>query len=410
MRALLVLAATCAALLAMPAAAQLLPGVSLPQVPVIGPVTRVVEQSLERPVRDIRRTAERLVRSRAERIADLLRDRREFVEPDTNGAPAVRGELLLVDPDPATLAIARSAGFAEAGRDQLASLGMNIVRLRLPSGMSLAEGEQTLRHAAPQAVIAPDNLHFRSGGGAAIPIAAKAAMAAPAIATSVGMIDGAPGRRQTVAAVHGFAQGAPIASDHGSAIASLLAGAGVRHILVADVFGTDPAGGTALAIVRALDWLTGNGARVVSISLVGPRNAALGKAISAIQRKGMVVVAPVGNDGPAAPPAYPASYPGVLAVTGVDGRQRALIEAGRALHLDYAAPGADIRGRDKSGGWHELRGTSYAVPLVAARTAAALGRGGSWRATLDGEAKDLGPHGPDAQYGRGLLCQACGRR
>ncbi len=43
-----------------------------------------------------------------------------------------------------------------------------------------------------------------------------------------------------------------------------------------------------------------------------------------------MIVAAVGNDGPSARPAYPASYPGVLAVTGVDGRNRALIEAGRA--------------------------------------------------------------------------------
>ncbi|WP_373289620.1 hypothetical protein [Sphingopyxis bauzanensis] len=34
----------------------------------------------------------------------------------------------------------------------------------------------------------------------------------------------------------------------------------------------------------------------------------------------MLIVAAVGNDGPAAPPAYPACYRGVLAVTGVDAR------------------------------------------------------------------------------------------
>jgi hypothetical protein len=181
-------------------------------------------------------------------------------------------------------------------------------------------------------------------------------------------------------------------------------------VLAADVFGNDPAGGNALAIVQALDWLAGSGARVISISLVGPRNAALQTAIEAVRRKGMVVVAPVGNDGPAAPPAYPASYPGVLAITGVDGNDRALIEAGRALHLDYAAPGADIRGRNKDGTWTRLRGTSYAVPLVAARAAAALEHGGPWEAELDREAVDLGPKGPDAQYGRGLLCRGCGRR
>src|SRR6185503_9552733 len=117
------------------------------------------------------------------------------------------------------------------------------------------------------------------------------------------------------AAMRGFATGAPVASQHGSAVASLLAGAGVTDLRVADIYGTDPAGGNALALIRALDWLTGGGAKVISISLAGPNNSAVAKAIAAAQRRGVVIVAAVGNDGPAAPPAYPASYPGVVAVT-----------------------------------------------------------------------------------------------
>jgi subtilisin family serine protease len=400
-----------AVLIAFPAAGQLLPGVSLPQVPVVGPAVQGVEQTLDRPLQDVRRTAESLVEARSDRIAELLRRQRQFVEPDANGEPAVRGELLLVDPDAATLAAAQGAGFAEAGRDQLGALGMSVVRLQVPRGMSLAEGQRRLLRAAPGADIVPDNLHFQSGAvGIAAAASLATATATATIATPVGVIDGAPGKGATVVALRGFAKGAPLASNHGSAVVSLLAGAGVRRVLAADVYGRDRAGGSALAIVRALDWLAGAGARVVSISLVGPRNAVLEKAIGAVRAKGVLVVAAVGNDGPAAPPAYPASYPGVLAVTGVDGRERPLIEAGRALHLDYAAPGADIRGRTKGGGWASLRGTSFAVPLVAARAAAALERGGAWQASLDREAIDLGPKGPDAQYGRGLLCKDCGRR
>jgi hypothetical protein len=398
-----------AVLLAVPAAAQLLPGVGVPQGPVIGPVTQGVAQALDRPLQDIRQTAQQLVEARADRISDLLRRDRAFVEPDASGEPAVRGELLLIDPDAATLAAARGAGFAEAGSEQLGSLGMSVTRLQVPRGMPLGEAQRQLLRAAPAAEIAPDNLHFQSGA-AALAVAAAAVATPASITTPVGMIDGAPGKGQQVAALRGFAKGAPLASNHGSAVVSLLQGAGVRRVLAADVYGSDPAGGNALAIVRALDWLAGAGARVVSISLVGPRNAVLEKALGAVQRKGMIVVAAVGNDGPAAPPAYPASYPGVLAVTGVDGRQRPLIEAGHALHLDYAAPGADIRGRNKAGKWTGLRGTSFAVPLAAARAAAALDRGGSWRAVLDREAADLGPRGPDGQFGRGLLCRECARR
>lgn len=410
MRAPFALLTACAALAAVSASAQLLPGVSVPQVPLADPLVQGVGQALERPVDTIRQTADRLVEARADRLADLLRRQRDFVEPDANGDPAVRGELLLVDPDAATLAAARGAGLAEAGTDALGSLGMSVVRLAVPRGMTVADAQRHLLRVAPNAQLAPDNLHFQSGGTASFVTAASAAGGRATIATAVGVIDGAPGKGQSVSALRGFARGAPVASNHGSAVISLLQGAGVRRVLAADVYGADPAGGSALAIVRALDWLAGAGAKVVSISLVGPRNAVLEKAIATVQRKGVVVAAAVGNDGAAAPPAYPASYPGVLAVTGVDGHQRPLIEAGRALHLDYAAPAADIRGRNKAGKWTGLRGTSYAVPLVAARAAAALDRRGSWRETLDGEALDLGPKGTDRQFGRGLLCRDCGRR
>lgn len=409
MRTILPLLALAAALLAGPATAQLgLPGVPLPPVDLPGaPLGRTLDGVTE----TLSRTTDRLLRLRTDRLDRLLRRHREAIELDARGEPARRGELLLLDAGPEVLAAVRAAGFEVAGTDEMGSLGFSIVRVALPRGVSLAEGEARLRRAAPMAQIVADNLHFQSGASA-LPMLQRssAAAAMPAIATPVGIIDGAPGSGQAVAAMRGFAKGAPVPSHHGSAIASLLAGAGARNLRVADIYGTDPAGGNALALVRALDWLSSGGARVISISLSGPNNAAVGKAIAAVQREGAVVVAAVGNDGPAAPPAYPASYPGVLAVTGVDGRGRALIEAGRALHLDYAAPAADIEARDKSGKWREVRGTSYAVPLVAARAAAALERGGSWRAALDREAEDLGPRGTDERYGRGLLCGACARR
>jgi hypothetical protein len=397
-----------AALLTGPALAQLaLPGVDLPPV---GVPDLPAGRTLEGLTDQASSAAGRLLDLRTERIDRLVRRNPDVIELDTQGDPARRGELLLLDPSPRALAAAEAAGFVPAGREELASLGLTVVRVGLPRGLSLREGEAALRRAAPGAEIAADNLHFQSGAGGALQVTQAVVAAAAPIATPVGVIDGAPGRGQTVAAMRGFARGGPVASDHGSAVASLLAGAGARDLRVADVYGTDPAGGNALALVRALDWLAGGGARVISISLGGPNNAAVAKAIAAVQRRGVVVVAAVGNDGPAAPPAYPASYPGVLAVTGVDGRGRALIEAGRASHLDYAAPAADIAARRKSGKWSEVRGTSYAVPLVAARVAAALGRGVGWRAALDREAEDLGPRGADAQYGRGLLCRGCARR
>ncbi|MDE2405555.1 MAG: S8 family serine peptidase [Sphingomonadales bacterium] len=389
------------ALGAAPAAAQL-------AVPSLGgAVDRILDTAgaaldpLARAPQGIARDAATLARARTERLADLVRRNRATIERDAAGAPARKGELLVLDPTEGALATASAAGFVVIGRETMPELGITVARLAVPGAMALGRAEALLRQRLPGATITADTLHEPAGALAAA--GAGAALPAPPIETPVGLIDGAAGSSIHAAAVRGFARGAPRASDHGSATASLLAGAGVRRLFIADVYGADPAGGDALAIARALEWLTGAGVHVVSISLVGPDNPVVARAIAGARRRGTVIVAAVGNDGPAAPPAYPASYPGVIAVTGVDGRNRALIEAGRALHLDYAAPGADMIAADARGRRVRVRGTSFAAPLAAARAAAAF-PAGPVEPTLDREAR---PIGSPALYGRGLLCGAC---
>lgn len=383
-----------------PLAAQVaLPGRPLPRLdriapPLVEPVPRVVQ------------TSKRLARERLRTIDRLVRRENAAIERNARGEPARRGELLVLDLDTAAQALAEGAGFKVLGVEQIAELDLAVTRLRTPTALSLAQAEARLARMLPNAVVSADTLHFQSGASGAQGQPRTPHPPTMAVGAAVGVIDGAPGRAVPVAAVRGFASGAPLASNHGSAIVSLLASAGAGPIRVADVYGSDTAGGNALAIARALGWLVGSGSRVVSISLVGPRNPVLERAVSAARRKGVVIVAAVGNDGPAAPPAFPASYSGVLAVTAVDGKRRALIEAGRALHLDYAAPGADISGLDAKGKRVTLRGTSFAAPLVAARAARALAAG-DWRSTLDSEAVDLGKKGRDDVYGKGLLCAEC---
>ncbi len=392
------------ALLAAPLAAQVgLPGVQVPRVGgILGQVGDLADDTLDRTT-DVARD---LARDRLRTIDRLVRRNRAEIALDSRGEPARRGELLLLDATAADLAKASVAGFAVIETVAVGDLGMAITRLRIPSDQDLGEAERILSEAIPTATIAPDNLHFQASAAAPAPLMLAAA-GSGARGPSVGMIDGAPGDSIRVAGTRGFARGAPYPSHHGSAVASLLASQHAGPIHVADVYGTDKAGGNALAIARGLGWLVGEGSRVITISLVGPKNPVLERAISAARKRGVVVVAAVGNDGPAAPPAYPASYDGVVAVTAVDGRRRALIEAGRALHLDYAAPGADIRGLNSKGKRIKLRGTSFATPLVAARLAQAMARGGNWRATLDREAEDLGKKGPDPVFGRGLICGSC---
>ncbi len=94
--------------------------------------------------------------------------------------------------------------------------------------------------------------------------------------------------------------------------------AGAR-IASADVYGSDPAGGNATAIAKALGWLVERRVSVRRSAWSAPP-IRCSHASSRGAEAGLIIVAAVGNNGPAAPPAYPASYPGVIAVTGVDGR------------------------------------------------------------------------------------------
>jgi subtilisin family serine protease len=214
-----------------------------------------------------------------------------------------------------------------------------------------------------------------------------------------------------------FAPGGIRIDAHGTAVASLIVGESGRfrgaapgaRLYAADVYGTGPTGGSADAIVRALAWMAQNNVPVINISLVGPPNLALAAAVRAVTARGERVVAPVGNDGPAAPPLYPASYPEVIAVTAVDPRGRVIFEAGRARHVDFAAPGVDMLAEKPGGGLVPVRGTSFAAPIVAGRLALLLRTpdpAGATRALAALTAEAWRPAGGHvAELGHGIIGQ-----
>jgi subtilisin family serine protease len=123
---------------------------------------------------------------------------------------------------------------------------------------------------------------------------------------------------------------------------------------------------------------------------------------------GFTLVAAVGNDGPAAPPLYPASYPNVVGVTAVDAHRRVLIEAARGPQVMFAAIGADTAAAGTNKDYATVRGTSFAAPIVAALLAAQVTRPDPTQVSvalsaLESQAIDLGPSGRDLTYGFGLL-------
>lgn len=351
------------------------------------------------------RLADRLLAARTARIGDLVRRHGDSVELDDRREPARRGVILLTGATAKSIQALRSAGYGVESAT-VEGLDLDVTRLSVPQGQSLSRALKRVRSIAPEAEASADNLYFPSGaaGGGA---GSALAVTGPVRGKAAGLIDGGVARHPTFTGPveqQGFARGAPRASAHGTAVASLISGSGIVRgaapgapLLVADVYGDDPAGGGAFAIARALGWMAARGASVVTVSLVGPDNPLLAGAIRLARDKGVTVVAAVGNDGPAAPPAYPASYANVIAVTAIDGRGRILPEAGRARHVDFAAPGADMNAARADGGKGPVRGTSFAAPLVAGR----LFAGGSLSA-LRAEAKPAG-----RAAGQGIICGTC---
>ena len=378
--------------------------------PLVNPVSGMVDTSvLDRLSKSELRTL--LNRLRIDRLNQFLRQNRDYVERDRNGDPAVRGVLIVTGISAASLERAQKEGFEILERNEIEGLDLSYVKFATRLGKQLKSEQKQLQKLAREAEVSADNIYFTSGA-AAMPVNASAlssSMLAGGAARSgaMGLIDGGVARHSAISMPveqRGFAKGAPIASSHGTAIASLVSSslkANARGLLAADIYGNDPAGGNATAIARALGWMAQRNVPVV--------------AVRAAQQKGMLVVAAVGNDGPAAPPRYPAAYKGVIGVTGVDHRERALPEAGIATPVDFAAPGAGIKGASPDGSLVPLRGTSFAAPLVAARLlshypAPNISKIEAAVTGLIGEAKDLGKKGADKIYGNGLVCGNCGLR
>ena len=210
----------------------------------------------------------------------------------------------------------------------------------------------------------------------------------------------------------------PRPNRHGTTIASILIGKGsdfeglLPHskLYAASVFERLPGRGNSAsttALVRALDWMTQNRVMVVNMSLSGPPNRVLQRAVDRARASGVVIVAAVGNEGPRSGPLYPAAYPGVVSVTALDERNRVFRLSSRGEHLDFAAPGVGIRHAAAGTGPRSSSGTSIAAPFAAVAILLATGRNGQLDEaelrSLRARAQDLGEPGHDPVYGYGLI-------
>ena len=416
---------------AVPAHAQLgggrlnVPGVSnfpnFPRLPIepLGPAQSRLETALNAvPLQQLRLTA----------VRDLLRQHPDLIEADPAGAPVRRAELLLVSPPPEVLQAAQALGFALLRAQSLPELDLHQVVLRVPPGLTTARALAVLQALDPALEVDFNHIYTASGGAdignapgrsvGSTSIGGAAPRPTSVNPLRVGLIDGGldaqhPAFKRTEVHLWGC-QGAPVPSVHGTAVASLVVGqAGTSLtpgavLYAADIYCGQPAGGAAEDVAVALAWMARERVAVVNVSLVGPANRALERSVQALIRKGYVVVAAVGNDGPAAPPLYPASYAGVVGVTGVTRAQRVLPEAAQGPQVMFAAPGAQLSAAQMGGGYGNVRGTSFAAPRVAVLLAQQMqlpevAAAQAAIARLAATALDLGAPGRDPVYGWGLV-------
>jgi hypothetical protein len=344
------------------------------------------------------------------------------VERDSTGHERVRREVLMVA-DRASIDTVRSAGYPIIAERPLVAFNETLARIRVRRGRSVEQVIAELQALAPLASIAPHHLFRPSSDDASSqsshsppPLAAEGQGGGSPGSGHVGVIDtGAdtswPALTDSIVQTEGFADGGYTSRTHGTLVSEIVARSGAR-LTIADVFGVDANNrliAPAAAIASAIDWLVGNGVRVINISIEGPDNVVLAHVIKRALAADVAIVAAAGNSGPGAAPAFPAAYPGVIAVTAVDEKGQVYRRANRGDYIAFAARGVHVASEYESSASKAAKtvsGTSFASPVVAAAIARKLGGAENLQdviASLKRAARDLGAPGRDSTYGWGEL-------
>ena len=206
-------------------------------------------------------------------------------------------------------------------------------------------------------------------------------------------------------------------ADHGTAVAALMVGEDASGALAGFARGArlfaisvfaerdDEEQASVDRIAMAIDRLVGHGVQLINMSLAGPENAALGRAVSAAAGRGVVLVAASGNER-RSHVAWPAAAPEVIAVTAVDAARRRFRLANTGVEIEFAAPGVDVYAARARGAGY-MTGTSFAAPIVTALAARAMAHGadsvGAVRAALRDGVETLGPGTRNTDFGWGLV-------
>ncbi len=228
-----------------------------------------------------------------------------------------------------------------------------------------------------------------------------------------------------------FDRGVTDSIGHGTAVASILAGARDEQITMGVAFeSTILSLNTATCdawrqckhahgdLRKALDIARESGARIVNMSLGGDTIAPeLLEAIGRATKAGMVIVVSAGNDGDISPnnfalEAARGAGNGNVIIAGAITSDRQLADfsnaGGAGAEHFLAALGAGVSGQDQNGNAANFNGTSYSAPVVSGAAALLAGAfphltGAQIVEILLGSADDAGAPGTDYLFGRGIL-------
>lgn len=276
----------------------------------------------------------------------------------------------------------------------------------LQAGSAAGKQALNMQYALPKLRV-PETLNFAGGRGVTVAV----------IDSGVDLKH--PVLRQSNIAFFDAVDGAVKGPDqHGTAIAGIIAGRGEVSgvapgvkIFAARAFAPERLGlapvTTSMTLARATDTAFARGARVFNMSFAGPRDPLLLSIIESAYGKGSVFIAAAGNRGPKAPPAYPAAYEKVIAITATDEGDALYSDANRGAYVSVAAPGVDILAPVTNDGLDYLSGTSFAAAHITGIVALLMERNPQLapdqiRDILLGAAHDLGETGHDEEFGAGL--------
>ncbi|MDG4779177.1 type VII secretion-associated serine protease mycosin [Micromonospora sp. WMMD961] len=158
----------------------------------------------------------------------------------------------------------------------------------------------------------------------------------------------------------------------------------------------------------AIEYAIAQGAAVVSISSVAGPSTRLQRAVEAAVQANVIVIAGAGNKPRDTFVRFPAAYPGVVAVGGIDrnGNRAAISVTGP--EIDVVAPAVDIYSTSLDGKYRKGTGTSDATAIVAGAAALIRSKYPYLPARevahrLTATAIDKGPPGRDDEYGYGVI-------